>query len=336
MKFVAKDVKLQPKDKEPLEIQILPPSSDDIIEVPGPDQNHNAEFGDVDPMVLEALPEDIRREIEAHYQLKKKSPSPIAGPSRSRKQPDLLSKKKISVAGTNYKRIAQQLAPKTTKSGQKNTLFDKKNNKLKTTDEELQKLGIDPEFFAALDGVTQFEQLSYARAVGSAVLAARAQPEIPRIKILADSPEAKERSRLLASAKRRPPPEANIPPQATLKQKRKGGYIPVTETEDVQRLIESWVHAFRNTPPNEIDIKYFETFLVRCADGTQSTDVGVEKTVKAMKWWLVLLRRNWAEAEDGNSLDGGVGQAWWAAFRQVRGKVDVAVRKKFGGSLSLK
>jgi DNA repair protein REV1 len=71
----------------------------------------------------------------------------------------------------------------------------------------------------------------------------------------------------------------------------------------------------------------------------------MEKTIAVMKWWLILLRRNWGlheraggaeENHDGSSTAESIGRAWWKAFWEVKAKVDTVARRRFGGSLSLK
>jgi len=63
-----------------------------------------------------------------------------------------------------------------------------------------------------------------------------------------------------------------------------------------------------------------------------------------MRWWLVLLRRRWGVYErDRSEVDQvtqhvtseGIGKAWWKAFHEVKDRVDVAARKRFGGILAL-
>ena len=76
---------------------------------------------------------------------------------------------------------------------------------------------------------------------------------------------------------------------------------------------------------------------------------GIQRAIAVVKWWLVLLRRHFGVWENVPELEGGdaggrpervtseyVGRAWWRAFREVKGKMDAAARKKFGGCLSLK
>ena len=146
-----------------------------------------------------------------------------------------------------------------------------------------------------------------------------------------------------------PPPKAVYVKPPTLKQqgKEKGEKLLFTDKEDVQGVIETWVESFKEHAPNQRDVDYFAKFLVQSVDGSRSSDSGVEKAVAVVKWWLVLLRRNFGVWEDAPELDEEagrparvtseyVGRAWWKAFREVKEKMDAAARKKFGGCLSLK
>ena len=78
--------------------------------------------------------------------------------------------------------------------------------------------------------------------------------------------------------------------------------------------------------------------------GSTSTDGGLEKGIKVMKWWQLLLRREFGvfPRSDGGEQPPkpgdpvSVGQAWWSAFNGVKAKMDAVSRAKFGGCLSLR
>ncbi|KII89390.1 hypothetical protein PLICRDRAFT_110060 [Plicaturopsis crispa FD-325 SS-3] len=311
-------------------------------------------FSQVDMSVFDALPAELRAELETEYKRRSASPAveqvppPVAGPSRARlSEPpaaQLWPPRRITVKGmANVKRITQQLAPRSRSSisPRKSTLFSRRAPgafSVIISDAELRKLDIDPEVFAALPPDLQREQLSAARAAKA--------PGGPNVIVPAKRKILKPPSRSpSAPIRRRPPPQARFPPPPTLKQqgKAKGEKLYFTDTEDVQGVIGKWVDGFREHPPNAKDVDFFARWLVRCVDGQISTDVGVEKAVAVVKWWLVLLRRHWGEWEKqdvsdatGDDAPARVGKAWWRAFRDVKSRMDVVARKKFGGSLSLK
>jgi DNA repair protein REV1 len=245
----------------------------------------------------------------------------------------------------NLKRITRQLAPRNRPvmlSPKKNRLFAKREEfqAVQVSEAQLRRLDIDPEVFALLPEDVQREQLTMARQ-------AKAQGVPPsklaeRKVLKAWKPRARPVYRL-------PPPQARYiqPPFLKQKGKEKGSKLYFTETSDVQRAIGEWVEGFREHPPNARDVDFFAKFLLESVDGEKSSDVGIEKAVMVMKWWLVLLRRYWGvwetddeEAEvragDDRVTSEMIGKTWWRAFRSVKEKMDVAVRKKFGGQLSLR
>lgn len=286
-------------------------------------------FSQVDMNVFDALPDDVRKELEVEYQRRSRSPIPAEQPSH-----DVRSK--ITVKGVNVKRITQQLAPKnrTSVSPRKNTLFAKRDvpSYMRVSDAELRKLDIDPDVFDALPVDLQREQVIMARHAKSGNLF----QERKIIKASSRAPSAPYR--------KKPPPQAKHPEPPLLKQqgKQPGEKLYFTETGDIQTVIESWVNGFTEYPPKQKDINYFSKFLVR---NVESADTGMEKTIAVMKWWLVLLRRNWGvyerassaeENHDGSSTVESIGRAWWKAFWEVKAKVDTIARRRFGGTLSLK
>ena len=119
---------------------------------------------------------------------------------------------------------------------------------------------------------------------------------------------------------------------------------------DVQDVIGQWVERFKEAPPNAKDVAFFSKYLVRCVDRETSGDSGIERAVAVAKWWQILLRRNFGAWEDAEpsivdedsaaprapATSEVVGCAWWKAFREVKEKMDIAARKKFGGCLSLR
>ncbi|KAG0706469.1 hypothetical protein DFH29DRAFT_798311 [Suillus ampliporus] len=313
-----------------------PPSQDDLLQndnEAGPSRPFPTvdlpSFSQVDKDVFDALPDDVRKELEVEYQRRSRSPTPAEQPSHD-------VRPKITVKGVNVKRITQQLAPKnrTSVSPRKNMLFTKRDGPsyMRVSDAELRKLDIDPDVFSVLPVDLQREQLIMARHAKSGSL-------LQERKIIKASGRAPS-----VTYHKKPPPQAKHPQPPLLKQQghQPGEKLYFAETEDVQTVIESWVKGFTNHPPNQKDVDYFSKFLVR---SVESADTGMEKTIAVMKWWLILLRRNWEvyertssaeENPDEGSTAEGIGRVWWKAFREVKAKVDAVARQRFGGSLSLK
>jgi DNA repair protein REV1 len=344
-------------NKDTLRI-VVQPASDDIAEVlttmddqpvAGASRTQGQDlpsFSQVDKEVFDALPDDVRMELEAEYRRRSHSPAPISlgNPARRSEPKEVFPK--ITVKGTNVKRITRQLAPKTSSgiSPKKHNIF--RRSGISITDDELRKLDIDPEVFALLPEDMHREQLAIARqakkAGGLAALVAEDNRERIEIKPTQHLPSVRYR--------KKPPPKANHLQPVGLKRPggQKGERLSFTETDDVQKVIQSWVETYQQHPPYQRDIDFFAKFLVQSADSSRSTDTGLEKCVAVLKWWLMLLRRYWgtwehdvgehgAEVESSGSLSSEqIGRAWWNAFKHVKDQVDLVARKKFGGSLSLR
>ncbi|TFK20124.1 DNA repair protein [Coprinopsis marcescibilis] len=329
-------------------------------------------FSQVDKSVLEALPRDIREELENEYRRRSASPFPAGptnapprptsrfgrpgpafpnrpGPLRRSATPNIFPEKQRPGAN-GFKRIAQQLAPKSRPAldpkESKNVLFamfNKQNKhkeklRIRVPEDKLRELGIDPEVFAVLPKAVQDEQLVMARIIKEK---GRLPTPPSRHKVL------KPRRVVLPpgfKVYRAPAPKARYPYRPALRRqgKSKKEKLAFTETSDVQSVLETWVTTYRHWAPRPKDVEYLSKFILQCADATVASDDGLQTAVAVMKWWIVLLRRFWPGSElieegepDGSQTD-RVGQAWWDTFREVKAKVDVLVRNKYGGSLSLK
>ncbi|KAH9930835.1 uncharacterized protein B0H18DRAFT_116374 [Fomitopsis serialis] len=332
------------------EIVVQPPSQDDDVQIVEPPPRPAIpavavdlpSFSQVDMSVFDALPDDVRKELETEYNRRSTTPAAEAGPSRSRSASVAEGLKlKITVKGTNVKHITRQLAPRnrTGMSPTKSMLFAKRDGPsgVNVSERELRKLDIDPEVFVMLPADLQREQLiaaRHAKAPGAAVFNER--------KVLKPKSRSKSPS---VPYYRPPPPKAKYIEPPFLKQQGKGEKLYFTETDDVQQVIEAWVGGFREYPPNQRDVDYFAKYLVQCVDSSRSSDAGVEKAIAVVRWWLVLLRRYfavWEHVPDATK-DGPrqvtsemVGRAWWKAFREVKAKMDLVARKKYGGCLSMR
>lgn len=341
-----------------------PPPRDTSLTGPlrQPDLFDLPSLSQVDTEVLSALPEDIRQELEAEYKRRSISPAPVAvpipGPSRISRTESPSGKRtgregKITVTEINVKRITQQLAPRNMptlgspkkvlfarfpqKLPQKRTIFPKVCRHTSPPNfsiAELRSLKIDPEVFVMLPPDVQREQLIGARYI---------KREGPRI--LTGKRKTLKPIKRILNVYRRPMPKARYLPLPSLKQrgKNKGERLAFTETDDLQAVIGKWVEGYKGYVPNERDIDYFAKFLEQCVDGQVVGDNGVERAIAVAKWWLVLLRRyfgTWEECGSttnvASSREERVGRAWWAAFREVKGRMDAIARRKFGGCLSLR
>ncbi|THG97509.1 hypothetical protein EW026_g4505 [Hermanssonia centrifuga] len=355
---LLKGFKFDPKELRGIVITVQPPSQDaDIVEIVRPSKENGPlvsvdlpSFSQVDMSVFEALPKDVRQELEMEYKRRSITPALAPGPilNRSPSMP-VAHKAKITIKGTNVRRITRQLAPKSRAglSSTKSKLFTKPDKAfaVKVSQAELRKLDIDPSVFAALPVELQREQLAFARqakAPGGSGLVFGGN----RIVI-----KPRNRFRRNRPLFRQPPPKARYRDIPSLKRqgRSKGEKLYFTDKDDIQEVIEPWVNGFTEYPPNQKDVDFFAKYLVHCVDHSRSGDSSLEQAIAVAKWWLVLLRRNFGlwehvsaddlgivEKREGQYTSEFVGRVWWNAFREVKKKMDEVARKRFGGSLSLR
>lgn len=349
------------KDKlhEP-EIVVHPPSQEDITMDNPINPSHTYDlpsFSQVDMSVLEALPRELREELENEYKRRSTSPfvsgAPAANNTTAPVQP--LNSNRQSVGPTvfpqkpknetNYKRITQQLAPRSraTVSPTKSTLYawalpKKKKTTVSISEVKLRDLGLDPDVFAVLPIKVQREQLVMARLIK----AKGSLPEPPAERKILKAPKAQLPAGFVTY--RAPNPKAKYiqPPFLRQQGKTKNEKLYFTETDDIQRIVETWLTTYRRWVPKEKDVEFLSKYLYQSVDRAQATDVGVERAVAVMKWWLVLSRRFWPASEylEEEDLDSSqrdpIGEAWWDAFRRVKDGMDAITRKRFGGKISLR
>lgn len=340
-------------------------------------------FSQLDMSVFEALPKEVREELELEYKRRSGSPALVGGsgirdrsrassaalrnrqpfqPLRKTPQitrqpshplrnqilkpkPGVFPQKSTFGNEPNYKRITQQLAPRSganiyaNKSLLRALGLDKpKKLPVRVTPAALQDLDIDPEVFAMLPVKIQREQLLRARL----------------IKKNGSVPDAPTQRKILKPAKPLVPPLRRRrfaygikalyvqPPILRQQGRDKKEKMCYFETDDVQSVIEKWVKGYQHWAPKEKDIEFFSKYLLQCVESKEG-DMGLERAVAVMKWWLVLLRRVWGalenvaskevECKDANER---AALAWWVAFREVKRRLDEAAKRRFGGKLSLK
>jgi DNA repair protein REV1 len=325
-------------------------------------------FSQVNRSVFDALPRDVREELQNEYKRRSASPftsgaPPAApanddvprppGPFGNRSNTPSFFPPKPPHRGPNVNRITQQLGPRSRASisPHKSALYHwamrmaekekkKKAAGVRITDAALLDLKLDPEVFKVLPTKVQREQLIMARII----------KEKGRL------PEPPKERKVLKPKKhelppdfvpyRAPKPKARYLPPPFLRQqgKTKKEKLHFTETDDIQRIVETWVNTYRHWPPKEKDVEFLAKFIVQSTDRAQASDVGVERAVAIMKWWIVLLRRFFPASEIMEEEDLAlsasqrnlVGEAWWGALHGIQDQMDVITRKRFGGRLSLR
>lgn len=311
-------------------------------------------FSQVDMTVFEALPGDIRQELEAEYQRRRSAPpkpEPVAvaelplrassvhptrgGMSNSRGRGAASRGRSGRQPPGNNSRSRGRFAPPPIQAAPAAVVRVKAG--------ELAELGIDEGVFAALPVPIQREQLAAAR--GSRVRPSQ-QPVRPTSPLKPLQRLEGRWAPLKGPHEYIPPPP---PPRARFAEAEKpglrcgGGAAPVVEGVDVRKVVRAWVEQFVRYAPHGEDVALVGGYLVRCVE----TDVGAERAIGVMRWWAALLRRRWAvwehaderdeEPEPGEDVRAEmVGMAWWRAYREVANGMNEVVRKRFGGSLKFR
>ncbi|KAF8162778.1 hypothetical protein B0H34DRAFT_650257 [Crassisporium funariophilum] len=351
----SKDIPFEPV------VRIQPPSQEGDVPMGDPVKpllSHDLpSFSQVDMSVFEALPRDVREELQQEYKRRSTSPFVSGAPAANmavvapaqkvdrRSVPPNIFPRKAAGKGTNYKRITQQLAPRSRASisPHKSALYawakpTKKLPGVKISEAVLKDLGFDPEVFAALPKKLQHEQLTMARIIKEK----GAIPEPPAERKILKAKKAQLPPGYVTYRAPNPKAKHRQPPFLRQQGKDKKEKLYFTETDDIQRILETWLNTYRHWAPRDKDVEFLSKYLVQSVDRAVATDVGVERAVAIMKWWLVLSRRFWPaseylEEEDlASSQRDPIGEAWWDAFRGVKEQMDAIARKRFGGRLSLK
>ncbi|TFK40634.1 hypothetical protein BDQ12DRAFT_679787 [Crucibulum laeve] len=306
----------------------------------------------VDKSVFEALPRDLREELEQAYKRRSASPFPVAVPlavpapmlTYKRPGPSTIFPQRFSSKETNVKRIARQLAPRKNHSRistLKSLLSPKAKRKkpsVKISEAKLQEFGMDSEVFFMLPMKIQYEQLAMARIIKEKGFIPEVPSERRVLKPRKPAP-VPEHLRWVAPAPKARYPE---PPFLRRQGKKKTEKLYFTETDDIQSMLEKWMHAYHRWAPREKDVELLTTYLLKCVDNSIGGDSGVERAIAVMKWWLVLLRRYFpgSELEEEGEPDGiwtdRVGNAWWDSFRGTKKQMDIMARQRYGGKLSYK
>jgi DNA repair protein REV1 len=306
-------------------------------------------FSQVDISVFNALPDDVRAELEAQYKHRSVTPAPRE-PSTPPDRPDLA-------------RITHQLAPRSRPlagpaKGKVWFALPAKRAQAppRATSSQLGALGIDVEVFRALPVNIQREQLAQARGLATRLSQRPARARRP----LKAPMRLGERFRPPKGPHEfippPPPPAAKFVEPPTLRRPpvEKGGEKrTVVDGTEVQKMIGEWVDSFREHIPHRRDVEYFGRYLESCVEN----DLGVERAVGVVRWWGVLLRRLFGTWErvgeeeagklldewvDGRAIQQGevtsemVGRAWWRIFKEITMRMNAVARKRFGGSLAYK
>ena len=331
-------------------------------------------FSQIDMSVFDALPEDIRHELEAEYQRRRSAP-PKPEPEDVVELPRRASSALPPRGGTYHGPARGRARGGTTASrgGQRNTFGAGAGRQplgrnarsrsqsrghppaparapapvVRVKPGELAELGLDAEVFAALPVRIQREQLAAARG-------ARVRPSQQPVRPTSPLKPLQRLAGRWAPPKGPhqyvPPPP---PPRACFAEAEKpglrqqgsaaGAVVMLVDGTEVRKVVRAWVEQFVLYAPHAEDVALVGSYLVRCAE----TDVGAERAVGVMRWWGALLRRRWAVWEHADERDEPpepeedvrdevVGMAWWRAYREVASGMNEVVRKRFGGALKFR
>lgn len=309
-------------------------------------------FSQIDPDVFSALPDDMKKEIESEYRRRSASPLPAAAPAPAirpfvfppKRTPARRSPFPAAGVGRGRPNILEQLLSRGGRGGKPVSPTKRRGvTSMHMSDDDLRKVGFDPEVFALLPKKVKAEQMVHARLL-------RDLGHVPKVsgvrKIL------RPKSPSPGPIFRRPNPKARHYILPVLRQhgSQPGEVLKLTDTDDVQSAIGGWVLRHKRQPPNQKDIEFFSSYLLKCLGEGTCSAVGLMRVVQVLKWWLVMLRKHWGlyenlnapdrylelELEGHDAVTQAVGEAWWETFRSVKLEVDLVARKKFGGKLSLR
>ncbi|KDE03975.1 hypothetical protein MVLG_05544 [Microbotryum lychnidis-dioicae p1A1 Lamole] len=103
-----------------------------------------------------------------------------------------------------------------------------------------------------------------------------------------------------------------------------------SSTDEVFRKIEAWCAS--PELPDSADVERVAKFLEKCCEREKGHDV--KKAVDVLKWWSIILEEQYGLEKTVLSAGGGEkGKVWWQRFRDVVGRVQVAVRREHGSLL---
>lgn len=325
-------------------------------------------FSQVDRSVFEALPEDIRQELEAEYE-RRSAPAPPLKPEHETEPPrraasvnpprpanDKPRDRGTSASASRGGRRGRG-APAASRGGSSRSSLPPPQpipvGVVRVKPGELVELGIDADVFAALPVTIQREQLAAARG-------ARVRPSQQPVR---PTSPLKPLQRL--EGRWAPPrgPHEYIPPPPPPRARFAEAEKPVlrpgatgtgagtsagtgtgaVDGVDVRRVVSVWVEQFARHAPHAQDVALVGGYLVRCVE----TDVGAERAVGVMRWWGALLRRRWGIWEHVDERDEEpdlgedvraemIGMAWWRAYHEIGDKMNEIIRKRFGGSLKFR
>ncbi|CEH19554.1 Translesion DNA polymerase-REV1 deoxycytidyl transferase [Ceraceosorus bombacis] len=329
-------------------------------------------FSQLDPSVLEALPEELRTEVlrEAGIRSRSAAGSSLMGARRAAsispvKRAGLLS---AAAAKSHDLMSTSRVSSKMSKSvetvpvplGQ--PLADvaiQMADPTRLSSKELEALEIDPDFFRALPVNMQrdivVEQNSIMESRRTRFKGARHAEERTRAQQRRETAlkAAGVGSAQLDSVVRQGMLDLSSLDSLPnlIRAQRNSEALPSVKgcstIEDVTWLLGEWFNRQKESGPREGDVARFRAFLKSCVEEDSSIahqHLDLEKAAGVLKAWRkLLLQANMlpatAQQQQSNAVDGpdegSAAVLWCAAFDAARKDVDERVRKRFGFALSL-
>ncbi|CAE6355618.1 unnamed protein product [Rhizoctonia solani] len=223
----------------------------------------------------------------------------------------------LSPRRAQSRRRLTKMGPPTSKPDPSNYFPIFKRQFAPIPDQELVALGIDPIAYANMPKDRQKALVSTRRAAKG--LDGNGRPIYQRKRRFVEDGDKPVHHVILAGRTELPALRAAAP-----------GIPAVTETSDVQDMIRLWVETkiAKKLGPDPREVAHFGGFLER----SMATDNGMQRTVEVMKWWKDVCMKNWGIEQERR---GQYGREWWVAWWEVKDKLDVIVKKRFGGKLNL-
>ncbi|PWN45393.1 DNA repair protein [Ceraceosorus guamensis] len=328
-------------------------------------------FSQLDPSVLEALPEELRTEVlrEAGIRSRSAAGSSLMGARRAAsispvKRAGLLSAaaKSHNLMSTSRGSSKMSKSVETVPIPLDQPLADvaiQMADPTRLSSKELEALEIDPDFFRALPVNIQrdiiMEQNRIMESRRTRFKGGRHAEERTRAQQRREAAlkAAGVGSAQLDSVVRRGMLDLSSLDSLPSLIRAKHNYEAMPSVkgcstiEDVTWLLGEWFNRQKESGPREGDVARFRAFLKSCVEEDSSIahqHLDLEKAAAVLKAWRkLLLQANMlpltAQQQQSNGVDGpDLGSAaalWRAAFDAARKDVDERVRKRFGFALSL-
>ncbi len=311
--------------------------SEEVVAVQPPSQAavplHEATLSasQLDPEVMKALPESLRKEILRDLALASRLEPPQAERRRAATESPRKSKPIVSPDKGKLKKVLKPVP-----AGQ--SLLDQTTVQLMNpgavSDADLLQLGIDASFYRALPAEIQRDLIrdqaakQTSKSTRSHVgTGHRRVEELTRAERRAREAQQLAEADALIGQTIKPILQAKNEPLPVLRK--------ATTVEGVRTFLSEWFAAYKNHGPREGDVAKLKAFLIANADNHNST-MDLDKVVALLQWWRYLLAKQWSEYEKtGADIEDTPAAKWWHAFQETLAEVNAVVSKQTGYPLNV-